>query len=309
MVWAGLLLLRPMESLGLSQRMVLFLLGTALAVTLFVELFALERDRMNTIFKFYIQVWVVLSVACGAALAWVWASLPQWHPRWRMLWTTLLAVLVSAAGLYTATATAAKIRDRFPAFAASDGCAPIAGMTLPYDRGRPMEEQPHSLYGLDYMKWSVYCDTDSFLPLTYDHDAIRWLQDNVQGSPAIAEAQSRDIYRLTSRYAWNTGLPNVVGWDYHTRQHNAAIPVEFVAERVQDVQNFYLATDPQIALDFIRRYDIGYIIVGPLERAFYQRSGGLDKFDALVSRGDLTVVYTNPGVVIYQVSPGMTASQ
>ena len=304
MMWAGLLLLRPADRLGLAERVVLFLLGTALAVTLFVELFALEGDRMNTIFKFYIQVWIILSVAGGAALAWVWASLPQWHPTWRAVWTGALVLLVSAAGLYTATATAAKIRDRFPAFAVGGGCQAIPGMPLPYEAGRPPEQQPHSLYGLDYMTWSAYCDTDAFLPLTYDHEAIRWLQDNVQGSPVLAEAQSRDIYRLTSRYAWYTGLPNVVGWDYHTRQHNGAIPTEFVAQRVQDVESFYRATDPQVALDFIDRYDVGYIVVGPLERAFYQLGGGLDKFDALVSRGSLTAVYSNPGVIIYQVNAG-----
>jgi uncharacterized membrane protein len=225
------------------------------------------------------------------------------------VWTTCLVALVGAAGLYTVTAAAAKVRDRFPAFATSDSCQPLPGMTLPYDRGLPPEEQPHSLYGLDYMSWSAYCDTDSFLPLAYDHEAIRWLQDNVEGSPVIAEAQTRDIYRLTSRYAWNTGLPNVVGWDYHTRQHNAAISTEFVAVREQDVENFYRATDLDAALAFIQRYDIGYVIVGPLEQALFRLSGGLDKFDALVSRGDLTIVHTNPGVTIYQVNPAVTASQ
>ena len=87
------------------------------------------------------------------------------------------------------------------------------------------------------------------------------------------------------------------------------MPTEFVAQRVQDVDSFYRATDLEAALGFMRTYSIGYVIVGPLERAFYQASGGLDKFDALVSRGDLTTVYTNPGVVIYQVSPSVIASQ
>jgi uncharacterized membrane protein len=293
----------------LPRRVVLFLMGTALAVTLFVELFALENDRMNTIFKFYIQVWVVFSVAGGAALAWVWASLPRWSPGWRTAWTSALAVLVAGAVLYTATASAAKVRDRFPAVAAipDSGCSPITGMALPYERGLPVNEQPHSLYGLDYMTWSAYCDHDAFLPLVYDHDAIRWLQDNVIGSPVIVEAQSFDLYRMSSRYAWNTGLPDVVGWDYHTRQHNGAIPTEFVTQRGSEIISFYTTASLDEALDFLRRYGAGYVIVGPMEQAYYAATGGLAKFEAMAARGDLSVAYQNPGVTIYAVAPSAAA--
>ncbi len=306
MAWAGLLLLRRGDAMSLSKRVVLFLLGTALAVTVFVEFFTLSTDRMNTIFKFYIQVWVLFSVAGGAALAWVWGSLPEWRPRWRTAWISLLMILGSAAALYTVTATAAKVRDRFPAYhvteLAEQGCAAIPGMVLPYDRGMPENEQPHSLYGLDYMTWSAYCDHDGFLPLTYDHDAIRWLQDNVIGSPVIVEAQSFDLYKMSSRYAWNTGLPDVVGWDYHTRQHNGAIPTEFITQRGVEVTNFYTTTNPDEALAFLNKYDARFVIVGPMEQAYYLASGGLDKFDVLVSRGALTIVYQNPGVIIYALA-------
>ena len=306
MVWAGLLLLRRGPALSLSKRVVLFLIGTALAVTVFVEFFALAGDRMNTIFKFYIQVWVVFSVVGGAALAWVWGALPEWHPNWRTLWVSLLMVLTAFAALYTVTATSAKLRDRFVALGVTEtteqGCAAIPGMILPYDRGLPESQQGHSLYGLDYMTWSAYCDHDYFLPLTYDHDAIRWLQDKVVGSPVIVEAQSFDLYRMSSRYAWNTGLPDVVGWDYHTRQHNGAIPTEFVTTRGVEVTNFYTTTEPEDALAFLSKYDARFVIVGPMEQAYYLSSGGLDKFDFLVARGDLTIVYQNPGVTIYAVA-------
>lgn len=305
MAWAGLLLLRRGEALSLSKRAVLFLLGTALAVTVFVEFFTLSTDRMNTIFKFYIQVWVLLSVAGGAALAWVWGALPQWRPTWRTAWISALMILVATAALYTVTATAAKVRDRFPAYGVTEAggpCAAIPGMALPYERGLPETEQPRSLYGLDYMKWSAYCDHDAFLPLTYDHDAIRWLQDNVVGSPVIVEAQSFDLYRMSSRYAWNTGLPNVVGWDYHTRQHNGAIPTEFVTERGVEITAFYTTDSPEQALGFLQKYDAKFVIVGPMEQAYYLASGGLDKFGVLVARGDLSRVYQNPGVTIYAVA-------
>jgi YYY domain-containing protein len=308
--WAGLLMLRESNAMPMAKRLALFLIGTALAVTIFVELFTLQGDRANTIFKFYIQAWVILSVVGGAALAWLLAALPSWSSTWRTGWTAGLALLVGGAALYTVTATSAKVSDRFPSYATSDpgaGCAPLPGMVLPYSQGLPPEQQPHSLYGLDYMTWSAYCDHGSFMPLAYDHDAIRWMQDNVQGSPVIAEAQSFELYRLSSRYAWNTGLPDVVGWDFHTRQHNGAIPTEFVTARGNEIIAFYNALDINTALDFIHRYGVRYVIVGPMERAYYGASGGLGKFDAMVSQGSLQVAYRNPGVTIYAVSPQAAA--
>jgi uncharacterized membrane protein len=222
----------------------------------------------------------------------------------------VLAVLVAGAALYTLTASAAKARDRFPAVAAipNSGCSPIEGMALPYERGLPPDEQPHSLYGLDYMTWSAYCDRDAFLPLAYDHEAIRWLQDNAAGSPVIVEAQSFDLYKMSSRYAWNTGLPDVVGWDYHTRQHNGAIPTEFVTVRGSEIITFYTTHSPDEALDFLRRYDARYVIVGPMEQAYYAGSGGLAKFADMAARGDLSVAYQNPGVIIYAVAPKAAAA-
>ena len=310
--WAGLLMLRGSESMPMAKRLVLFLIGTALAVTVFVELFTLQGDRMNTIFKFYIQVWVLLAVVGGAALAWLFAALPNWSLTWRTGWTAALAVLVGGAALYTVTAASAKMSDRFPSFASTApgaGCAPLPGMQLPYSQGLPPEQQPHSLYGLDYMTWSAYCDHDSFLPLAYDNDGIRWMQDNVQGSPVIVEAQSFDLYRMSSRYTWNTGLPDVVGWDYHTRQHNAAIPTEFVTTRGNEIIAFYTGPDITSARDFLQRYDARYVIVGPMEQAYYGPSGGLAKFDTMVSQGLLSVAHRNPGVVIYAVSQPATGAQ
>jgi hypothetical protein len=241
----------------------------------------------------------------GAAVAWVWAALPELSPNWRAGWMSALAVLVAGAGLYTVTATTAKMSDRFPSYAASApgaGCAPLPAMVLPYSQGLPPNQQPLSLNGLDYMTWSAYCDHDSYLPLSYDYLAIRWMQDNVQGSPVIAEAQSFDLYRMSSRYTWNTGLPDVVGWDYHTRQHNAAIPTEFITVRGNEIIAFYSGLDINAALDFVHRYDVRYVIVGPMEQAYYGASGGLGKFDAMVAQGSLQVVYRNPGVTIYAVS-------
>ncbi len=309
MAWAALLLVRSRGRLSLEKRGVLFLVGTGLALTLFVDMFSVGGDRMNTIFKLYMQVWILFSVAAAAALAWVWAALPSWPSGWQKGWTIVLALLVASAALYTVTSMSAKLRDRFPQYVAqpngtpNPSCQEIADVPTPYANGQSLavDSQPHTLDGMAYLTWSAYCDHTYFLPLTYDYDAIRWMQDHVAGSPVIAEAQSFDLYRLSSRYAWYTGLPDVVGWDWHQRQERGAVPTQFITQRGQEVTDFYLNPDPAQALAFLRKYAVRYVIVGPMERAYYTAPGGLSKFDLLVAQGQLLVAYRNPGVTIYAV--------
>jgi uncharacterized membrane protein len=155
------------------------------------------------------------------------------------------------------------------------------------------------------MRWSAYCENGYFVPLRYDYEATQWIQMHVPGSPVIAEAQSFNLYRMSGRYSWNTGLPDVVGWDWHQRQQRAAISTQFITQRGHETAQFFTSQSPDQACAFLRRYHVSYIIVGPLERAFYAASGGLEKFQAMAARSLLDVVYQNPGVVIYRVSDSM----
>ena len=70
---------------------------------------------------------------------------------------------------------------------------------------------------------------------------------------------------------------------------------------VSEIGSFYTTTDVQQAEDFLKRYNVRYIIVGQLERAEYQGAGLLKfvQFD-----GQLwDAVYREGGTVIYQVRP------
>jgi YYY domain-containing protein len=245
LVWVGILFLRRGQSI--ERRVVLTLAAAAIALTLLVEIVVAVGDisRMNTVFKFYLQVWEILSIVCGAALAWLVADLAAWAPGWRRVWLAGLALLVCGAALYPLVAAPAKVRDRWAT------------------------EAPHTLNGMSYMPYPTYSDLGREVSLQEDYRAILWLQDHVQGSPVIVEANTPE-YRWGSRFTIYTGLPGVLGWNWHQRQQRAVGGDQVVIERALAINDFYLTRSIDEAMDFLDRYDVTYVIVGQLERVYFE---------------------------------------
>ncbi|NLX42457.1 MAG: hypothetical protein GXY79_03160, partial [Chloroflexi bacterium] len=187
MVAAGLLRSR----LGTQEQLILLFIGAGLALTLGVEWVVLQGDigRMNTVFKFSLQVWILWGMASAAALSWMLPSNPSARQgvvqrRW---WRTALVLLAVGMFSYPLLATPAKMNDRMA------------------------QEAPHGLDGSAYMDLATYHDRDRELDLGHDAAAIRWLQEHVAGSPVIVEANT-PLYRWGGRVSVNTGLPSVIGW-------------------------------------------------------------------------------------------------
>ena len=274
-VWAGILLLRP--DLPDVKRFVLFLIGTALLITIVVEIVVVRGDigRMNTIFKFWLQAWALLSVSAAAALVWLLPELRKWLPGWRNFYQTGVLVLLAGAALYTISATTDKVMDRMSPFT------------------------PLTLDSITYMRYSQYPDFGVTMDLSHDFQAIRWMQDHVKDSPVIVEANCPE-YRWCTRFTIYTGLPGVVGWNWHQRQQRTLTP-EIVEQRVSEVDDFYATTDIESARAFLKKYNVKYVVLGELERAEYQ-GPGLDKFAK--NEGVLwKTVYREGDTVIYQVLP------
>ncbi len=253
-LWAVILMLRPGRSD--SGRLHLFMIGTAITLTLAVELVNLSGDigRMNTVFKFYLQAWILLALASGVCLVWLIKSLRYWRNGLVFSWQVVLFVLVTASALFTVMGTADKVNDRM---------APQA---------------PQTLDGMAYMAYATYYDMGVNMQLVEDYYAIQWMQDHIEGSPVIVEGQAYE-YRWGNRFSIYTGLPGVVGWNWHQRQQRAVLRNNTVQERVNAVDTFYTTEDIAFAADFIDRFDVSYIVVGQLEQAFYP-GPGLDKFSA-----------------------------
>ena len=251
-------------------RLLAGMVGLAGLLGIFPEFLAIDGDvgRMNTIFKFYLQAWCLLALVAAASLPYLWQQV-------RLRWTALPVgvLLVALALLYPVSA----IPDR-----AAQRLAP--GLV--------------TLDGTAFMQQAVINDQDREIPLKWDLAAIRWLQDNVEGTPTVLEA-TIPYFRWGARIAIHTGLPTVLGWDSHQwLQRWEYRPM--IEQRKLDIQTIYETADFDLALRLLRQYDVDYIYLGDLERAYYQ-GPGLQKFELM---GDLGIspVYTNERVTIYRVA-------
>lgn len=135
------------------------------------------------------------------------------------------------------------------------------------------------------------------LALRWDYEAIQWMRQNIKGSPVIMEGNT-GLYHWGNRYSIYTGLPTVIGWDWHTKQQYSLLPGDLIDYRIGLVREFYNTPDPERAVEIASRYDVSYVIVGGLERAVYD-ANGLNKFDTASDMWNL--VYQNEQVKIYQV--------
>ena len=275
--WAGVLLLRP--DMPDAKRFVLFLVGTAFLITIVVEIIVVRGDigRANTIFKFYLQAWILLAVSAAAAFTWTLPAYFKWLPGWRVFWQTAMMLLIAGALLFTVSGAAGKVRDRW------------------------IIEAPRTIDSITFMKYAHYDDFGQRLDLSEDYRAIRWMQDNVKGSPVIVEANCPE-YRWCTRFTIYTGLPGVVGWNFHQRQQRAYMP-NWVEDRVAAVGDFYSTTDIEAARNFLKMYDVRYIVVGQLEQAAYKSEGslsGLSKFKQYDGKY-WRVIYEDGRTAIYEV--------
>jgi YYY domain-containing protein len=303
----------------------LFLLG--LAVALGVELIYVrdfldnsDWERMNTVFKFYFQVWTLL--ALGGALAAA-QLLPRALPGWlpaplgrasvaqetpavapgaplgagigvpgldgavrlvaRGVWLVALAGLLLASLAFLGEGTATRVADHT-----------LWAQVQPPPGGN----QPTglSLDGMAYMR--------GWYP--GDYAAITWLNAHVGGIPTIIEA-SNGPYQWYGRVSIYTGLPAVLGWSSHEAQQR--YPDEVYA-RQHDVQEFYTTGDADRATAILRQYGVQMVYVGGLERDCPTQSGSacvpatpeaLAKYQTLAQRGVLGAIYQRDAVTIYEV--------
>lgn len=266
----------------------LMLTGLGLGLSIGVDLVVVNPDieRMNTVFKFYLHIWVVFAIVAAYA-GWYLLSV-AWRPLRRpslagrlipAMGKGVMAVLIVGALIYPVAATPARIDDRFNAL-------------------------PPTLDGAAFMQTAVYRDERGPIDLSKDLEGIRWLRANVQGTPVIVEGRT-DLYRWGSRFSIYTGLPTVIGWDWHQVQQRGELAF-LVEQRKTDVDTFYRTTSVTEAQAFLQKYGVRYVILGQVERLYYP-GPGLSKFENGLN-GRLTQVFANSELRIFEVKPATARS-
>ena len=252
---------------------------TALALVAGLEFVRVQDDidRMNSVFKFYLQAWTLLALASAFLL---WRMATRWRASGARLaspavaWAIVAALLVVCAGVYPVLGTRARLADRFDT-----------------------RDAPLTLDGTEYARGTVYRDREGPIDLEADFEGIRWLLENVDGSPITLEGQT-PLYRWGGRVSVYTGLPGVVGWEWHQIQQRG-VHGRDVIRRVDDVDTIYSTRSTQEAARLLRKYDVSYVYVGQLERLYYPEAG-IRKFDDGMA-GVLERVYSDEQSDIYRV--------
>jgi YYY domain-containing protein len=242
-----------------------------IAAAFFLVLFAQKAyisDRMNTFFKLYFEAWPLLALST-AVLVFGSAARVGSFERWPAILRIVFVVLLAAA-LFTSVTI---VRG---------------ALFAPGNPSRPENRVRLTLDGMRYL--------ESWKP--GEHAAVEWLRRAIPGTPVLLEAQGAS-YQGFSRISMLTGIPTVLGWEHHVKQRGN--PESEVETRRADIERIFSSSDTRGVSETLRKYHVGYVYVGALERQTYPTEG-LRKFS---SGTDLfQIAYENPDVKIYRVIGG-----
>ena len=236
------IILNP-EPKGLILAMVFSILGLLLLEG--VEIFYI-MDRMNTIFKFYMHVWIFFAIGSAYFLYHIIESLLPKKNIIRYVWLGLVG-LVGIASIFTI----------------------ITSVYAVINTDRVPTPKP-SLDGMAYLRIK---DKD-------EYDAVKWLNRNIRGTPVMLEAHGPE-YQDYTRITMNTGLVTVLGWEHHMSQRGYSR--DDINQRRDDIETIYRTRDIDLAKFYLSKYGVDYLYVGSLERESYPEDG-LGKFDRFLNR-------------------------
>ena len=324
-------LIRRDETAPRGAMMATLLIGCAAGLVMICELVYL-RDvfggtlfRMNSVFKFYYQTWLLAGVVSGPLLVWLsaeaaravhgvvrgvvraTAATPAAPTRQPTLVAPGVAIASSRLGQEVPKGNNGDASPVIPAWArvASGASAIVWGaavitllMAAAIYPSQAIAARtanltlPHSLDGAAYMKSDGVNGGDA--------PAIAWLNAHVSGDAVIVEAAQYNEYTHLGRVSAFTGLPTLLGWGGHEVQwrytwFQRPDHAGLLNLRLDAVTQIYTNPNDATVLALLKRNQVSYLYVGMAERQTYP-SANLTRFATF-----LPAVYHDANVTIYAV--------
>jgi YYY domain-containing protein len=233
--------------------------------------------RINTVFKFYYQAWMLWSLAVSYGIV---VLAQKLRTGWNIAFVVGL-VLLLLVGLAYPTLS---ILNRTGNFRLDRALVLLDTLRANEDEttGLVARQELDSLWTLDYFDMFQRQNPD-------EAAAIRWLESAPDGILAEAIGGSYSGY---ARVSVLTGLPSVLGWPGHESQWRGGY--EEQGSRQGDIETLYATADWQTARDIIARYNIRYVFVGNLERGLPLQEEKFQSQMRLVFQQGIVTIYEAP---------------
>jgi YYY domain-containing protein len=308
-VLAGYVVRREPGATERNLGLVMFSVGALIAIG--IEVVFLRDNfqmRMNTLFKFYYQIWVLWALVAAYGL-------------WRTLYAAFRVVeeRVGRGRVVATSAAPVGARVLAVAWAGVFGLLVLSGLMYSYygTMSRQVGAQPNfrGLDGSTHFKGSA----------PGDYDAIYWLKDHATGSDVLLECCSTEYETHAGRMSAFTGVPTLLAWDNsHESLWRSGQPdlAADIPRRRNLINSIYQGVDPsdhspltaQRLLELLRQNGVDYVVAGASERnepgAQERNTAELLKPEAeAVFKQALTTAFTSGTTVVYQVPAAPAGGQ
>jgi len=236
----------------------LLLVFLVLLILLGVEFFYLRDQfgsRINTIFKFFYQAWLLWGIVAAYGIA---VLMQELRGKWAFIIGVGLVIILGVALVY----------PLYGVWDVTSGFKPAAGYTL---------------------------DGNSYLASWTPDEvaAVLWLEAAQYGVLVEAVAPGGGSYTDFARVSECSGLPTVLGWVGHEQQWRGG--GKEIGTRQEDIQILYSSRDWNETQAILQRYGIRYIYLGQRERSTYRvYEGKFQRYLTPVFQQGDVVIYQNP---------------
>lgn len=215
-------------------------------------------NRMNTIFKFYIQAWLLWAVAAAYGSAILLSKIKK--SFWAIIYFPILIVVLWIGLSYPAIAWDVRVGGFY--------------------------ERESQALELDGTLHNWYLSPD-------DQAAVAWLQNAPMGTLVEAVGPNGGQYSSYARISTHTGIPTILGWAGHEGQWRGGYAE--VGNRADEVKRIYTSSSWTQTELLLKLYNVRYVYLGQLERNTYDLyEGKLQEYLTVVFQQGNVTIYEVP---------------